>query len=75
MDIDEEDDRDYMIQRLNDVNNKLIDKLTRLESVVESTVQKAYEATKRNFSSHRDWENDLDDDVKDKAKQIAQIHG
>ena len=61
-----------MITRLNDVNNKLIEKLERLEQVVEQTVQKAYEATKRNFSSHREWENDLDDDTKD--KQIGRAH-
>ena len=74
LELNDEDDRDYMITRLNDVNNKLIEKLERLEQVVEQTVQKAYEATKRNFSSHREWENDLDDDTKDKSKQIQQIH-
>lgn len=59
-----------MITRLNDVNHKLVEKLERLEQVVEQTVQKAYEATKRNYSSHREWDNDLDDDTKNKAKQI-----
>lgn len=73
LDLNEEDDRDYMISRLNDVNNKLITKLERLEMVVEQTVQKAYEATKRNYSSHREWENDLDDSTKDKSKQINHI--
>lgn len=62
-----------MITRLNDVNHKLVEKLERLEQVVEQTVQKAYEATKRNYSSHREWDNDLDDDTKNKAKQINQI--
>lgn len=73
MDLTEEDDREYMIIKLNEVNLWLIEKLERLESVVESTVQKAYQATKRNYSSHREWEADLDDDTKEKSKRIQQI--
>lgn len=38
LELNDEDDRDYMITRLNDVNNKLIEKLERLEQVVEQTV-------------------------------------
>lgn len=34
MDLNEEDDREYMIIKLNEVNNRLIEKLERLENVV-----------------------------------------
>lgn len=42
MDLNEEDDREYMIIKLNEVNNRLIEKLERLENVVQTTVEKAY---------------------------------
>lgn len=34
MDLNEEDDREYMIIKLNEVNNRLIEKLEWLENVV-----------------------------------------
>lgn len=34
MDLNEEDEREYMIIKLNEVNNRLIEKLERLENVV-----------------------------------------
>ena len=68
MDLNEEDDREYMIIKLNEVNNRLVEKLERLETVVQSTIQKAYQATKRNYSSHREWDADLDEETKEKSK-------
>jgi hypothetical protein len=73
MDLMEKDDRDYLILKMKEVNEKLIEKLGRLEEVVDKTVKKAYKATKRNVSSHRDWDNDADDDIKQKNKQIRSI--
>lgn len=73
MPLDPDDDRDRLIQKLNEVNEKLLEKLERLETVVEQTVDKAYQASKRNFSSHREWDNDQDEDIKARNKKIKQI--
>lgn len=73
LELDEDDDRDALILKLQEVNEKLMDKLVKLEQVVEQTVEKAYNATKRNISTHRNWEDDGDDSIKQKNKQIKQI--
>ena len=45
IDMDNEDDRDFMIVKLYEVNTRLIEKLERLEDVVSTTVNK-YTSTK-----------------------------
>ena len=50
--LNEDDMRDSLIMRLQEVNQKLMDKLVKLEQVVEATVEKAYQATKRSTSTH-----------------------
>lgn len=71
--LDEDNERDSLIIRLNEVNSKLFEKLQKLEDVVEQTVQKAYQATRSNAASHREWEKDADDDIKSKNKAIASM--
>ena len=61
MELDDDDDRDKLILKLNEVNKKLIEKLERLEAVVSQTVEKANETSKKTSKSHRDWENYEDD--------------
>ena len=53
--LDEDDDRDALIVKLQDVNEKLKIKLKDLEVLVENTVEKAYQAAKQT-SSQREWE-------------------
>ena len=67
--MDNEDDRDFMIVKLYEVNTWLIEKLEWLEDVVATTVQK-YTSTKRNYSSHWEWDADYDEETKEKTKKI-----
>ena len=75
MDLDDDDERDGLIVKLEDVNRKLIDKLRRLEQVVTETVDKAYTASKRGVASHREWDQDGDDDLRGKNRQLKGLQG
>ncbi len=69
IDMDNEDDWDFMIVKLYEVNTWLIEKLEWLEDVVSTTVNK-YTSTKWNYSSHREWDADHDEETKEKSKKI-----
>ena len=70
MGLDEDDERDGLIYKLEDVNWKLIEKLRWLEQVVTETVDKAYTASKRGVTSHREWDQDGDEDLKSKNRTL-----
>ena len=78
MELDEDDERDNLIMRLQEVNEKLKFKLKDLEVVVEQTVEKAYKAAKGNINTHREWDTQ-DEGLKEKDRQLreyqAQIEG
>jgi chromosome segregation ATPase len=76
--LDEDDERDNLIMKLQAVNEKLKFKLKDLEVMVDQTYDNAIKATKGNINSHRDWDTQ-DETLKEKDKQLrefqAQIEG
>ena len=67
MELDEDDERDALILKLQEVNEKLKFKLKDLEVVVEQTV----ESNKGQINTHREWDTQ-DDTLKEKDKQLKE---
>ena len=68
IDFDEFDDRQNLVEKMENVNRKLIEKLKHLEEVIAETIDRAYSHTKKDYGSHRDW--DEGDELKERAKKI-----
>lgn len=71
LDLDEDNDRDALIIKLQEVNEKLKYKLKDLEQVVEATVEKSYKAAKGTINTHRDWDTQ-DETLKEKDRQLRE---
>lgn len=71
LDLDEDDDRDALIIKLQEVNEKLKYKLKDLEQVVEATVEKSYKAAKGTINTHREWDTQ-DETLKEKDRQLRE---
>lgn len=71
LELDEDDERDSLIVKLQEVNEKLKFKLKDLEVMVENTVEKAYKAAKGNINTHREWDTG-DETLKQKDKQLRE---